>query len=451
MKRTLITSLIAFSAISFNSVAADLASPAKADAKVQKQHNIQRESGFKQTERELAALKAQLIQQRETLQQQNDRLATQFSQNEDTLARLEEKLRLETGSLGEVFGVVRQHAKELETELSHSVTGAGAQTYSGVIKEIVAATKLPSLAQLTGLWSALEEQIKATGQIQSTQVKFVDGEGLTQDVTAQRLGAFGLVGEQGYLNWNGTKQDATAYIKQPENGPTTSSIAGLLSGERTNLVVDPSRGIMLEQLALTPSLMDRLQAGGVVGKIILGLLTIGLIISLVRGVSLSIARQQIRKQLQTPLTPADNALGRVLAVYSKEKKQTVEALELRLLEAIVDEQAGLEKGLSMLKLLAALAPMLGLLGTVTGMIETFQVITQFGNGDPKVMAGGISMALVTTVLGLISAMPLLLAHNILSSQAESIRNILEKQGIALVAQQAEKQNAMSENSLEKAA
>lgn len=94
----------------------------------------------------------------------------------------------------------------------------------------------------------------------------------------------------------------------------------------------------------------------------------------------------------------------------------------------------------MLKLLAALAPMLGLLGTVTGMIETFQVITQFGNGDPKVMAGGISMALVTTVLGLVAAMPLLLAHNLLSTQSESIRNILEKQGIGLVAEQAERES-----------
>ena len=195
---------------------------------------------------------------------------------------------------------------------------------------------------------------------------------------------------------------------------------------------------MLEQLALTPSLTDRLQAGGVVGKVILGLLAIGLIIALVRGISLVIARQKIRAQLKNPEQAGDNPLGRVLAVYNKEQNQTVEALELRLLEAVVDEQTHLEKGLSMLKLLAALAPMLGLLGTVTGMIETFQVITQFGNGDPKVMAGGISMALVTTVLGLVAAMPLLLAHNILSTQAENIRNILEKQGIGLVAEQAEK-------------
>ncbi len=111
------------------------------------------------------------------------------------------------------------------------------------------------------------------------------------------------------------------------------------------------------------------------------------------------------------------------------------------MEVIVDQQQGLGKGLSMLKLLAALAPMLGLLGTVTGMIETFQVITQFGNGDPKVMAGGISMALITTVLGLVAAMPLLLAHNLLSSQANNIHEILEKQSIRLVAEQADQVTA----------
>jgi biopolymer transport protein ExbB len=158
----------------------------------------------------------------------------------------------------------------------------------------------------------------------------------------------------------------------------------------------------------------------------------------VRGFAVLSVSRNVKAQLKTPETPKENPLGRVLAVYSDSKAQTVEALELRLLEVILDEQAKLEKGLSMLKLLAALAPMLGLLGTVTGMIETFQVITLFGTGDAKVMAGGISTALVTTVMGLVAAMPLLLAHNLLSTQAENLRNILEKQGIALVAELAEK-------------
>jgi biopolymer transport protein ExbB len=157
----------------------------------------------------------------------------------------------------------------------------------------------------------------------------------------------------------------------------------------------------------------------------------------VRGVIIFNIRRKVAKQLSLIEPQLNNPLGRVIAVYDEQKPRSLEALELRLLEVILDEQAKLEKGLSMLKLLAALAPMLGLLGTVTGMIETFQVITLFGAGDAKVMAGGISMALVTTVMGLIAAMPLLLAHNVLSTQAENLRNILEKQGVALVAQQAE--------------
>ncbi|ANS85569.1 Putative biopolymer transport protein ExbB-like [Vibrio scophthalmi] len=439
MKLKLLVSACALSVLSFTtSASSDFTTQAKVENSQQAKHNQSRESGFKATEKELAELKAKLDAKRNQLQTQNDKLAETFGKNEDALARLEEQLRLETGSLGEVFGVVRQNAKELQTELNQSVTGVDAQSYNAQIEQIIAAASLPSMPQLTALWKALDEQVQAGGTISFSQVNFVDGEGKTNQVDVARLGAIGLVGNNGYLAWNGQKAEAKAYLKQPEKGPTLSLVSDLQNGALQNVVVDPSRGIMLEQLALEPSLKDRLQAGGVVGQIILGLLAIGVIIAVFRGVSLAMARQKIRAQLKTPNVPGNNPLGRILAVYNKEQNRSVEALELRLLEAVVDEQAQLEKGLSMLKLLAALAPMLGLLGTVTGMIETFQVITQFGNGDPKVMAGGISMALVTTVLGLIAAMPLLLAHNVLSSQAESIRNILEKQGIGIVAEQAEK-------------
>ena len=416
----------------------DFVGQAETENRQQATHNQVRESGFKMTEQELKASKAQLDDQRRQLQTDNDKLAETFSQNEDALARLEEQLRLETGSLGEVFGVVRQNAKELQSELKQSVTGVDSQSYNAQITDIIAATTLPSMPQLTALWHALDEQVQAGGNVATQQIDYVDGEGKTIQIEVARIGAIGLVGPEGYLAWNGAKSEAKTYQKQPKQGPTLASVIPLRDGNIENIVVDPSRGIMLEQLALSPSVMDRLEAGGVIGQIILVLLAIGGIIAVYRGISLALAHQKIRAQLKNPTQPGNNPLGRVLAVYSKEQNRTVEALELRLLEAVVDEQVHLEKGLSMLKLLAALAPMLGLLGTVTGMIETFQVITQFGNGDPKVMAGGISMALVTTVLGLIAAMPLLLAHNILSSQAENIRNILEKQGIGLVAEQAEK-------------
>ncbi|WP_241033393.1 MotA/TolQ/ExbB proton channel family protein, partial [Vibrio cholerae] len=363
---------------------------------------------------------------------------SQFSDNENTLARLEETLRLETGSLGEMFGVVRQNAKELQSELDQSVTGVEPRAHQQSIDDVVAAKTLPSMAQLRGLWQAMSEEIRASGQVQTTEIQWLNGQGETQTVPALRLGSLGLISEQGYVKWDNARQQALSYQQLPSDFPTFSHIRTLVDGDVVTMKVDPSRGVLLEQLALTPTLSQRLQAGGVIGNVILVLLGVGLIIALYRGAILATLRQKIKAQLKNPEQPGNNPLGRILAVYNKEQQRSVEALELRLLEAVVDEQNHLETGLSMLKLLAALAPMLGLLGTVTGMIETFQVITQFGNGDPKVMAGGISMALVTTVEGLIAAIPLLLAHNILSAQAEAIRNILEKQGIGLVAQQAER-------------
>ncbi|ENE5172886.1 MotA/TolQ/ExbB proton channel family protein [Vibrio cholerae] len=419
----------------------------------QQQHNLQREAGFVQTAQELQAAKAELLAERNRLQKEADQLSSQFSDNENTLARLEETLRLETGSLGEMFGVVRQNAKELQSELDQSVTGVEPRAHQQSIDDVVAAKTLPSMAQLRGLWQAMSEEIRASGQVQTTEIQWLNGQGETQTVPALRLGSLGLISEQGYVKWDNARQQALSYQQLPSDFPTFSHIRTLVDGDVVIMKVDPSRGVLLEQLALTPTLSQRLQAGGVIGNVILVLLGVGLIIALYRGAILATLRQKIKAQLKNPEQPGNNPLGRILAVYNKEQQRSVEALELRLLEAVVDEQNHLETGLSMLKLLAALAPMLGLLGTVTGMIETFQVITQFGNGDPKVMAGGISMALVTTVEGLIAAIPLLLAHNILSAQAEAIRNILEKQGIGLVAQQAERDcgAAVTQSRVEQAA
>ena len=402
----------------------------------------QREAGFKLTEQEIKQQRQALLATQRRLQNETETLSLQFTQNEEKLAKQETRLRLETGSLGELFGVVRQSAKQLSSEINTAVTAIDRATFAPVVADIVAAKTLPSMMQLTGLWSALAEQIKASGDIKTVNVAVIDGSGVVTDKQAVRLGSIGLVSEQGYLAWNSEKQTATAYLKQPEHAPVAANLAN--PDVTGNIVVlDPSRGVMLAQLENTPALKDRLENGGTVGYVIMSLLVVGLLIALVQGMKLMLARRKIQQQLANPSKIGNNPLGRILNVYVDSNAKSAlhnstEALELRLMEVVVDEQQGLEKGLSMLKLLAALAPMLGLLGTVTGMIETFQVITQFGNGDPKVMAGGISMALITTVLGLVAAMPLLLAHNILSTQADNIRDTLEKQGISLVAEEAEK-------------
>ncbi|HAS4285786.1 TPA: MotA/TolQ/ExbB proton channel family protein, partial [Vibrio cholerae] len=388
-KTTLALALsLPFAFVSVANASNSLVQQATQEKAQQQQHNQQREAGFVQTAQELQAAKAELLAERNRLQKEADQLSSQFSDNENTLARLEETLRLETGSLGEMFGVVRQNAKELQSELDQSVTGVEPRAHQQSIDDVVAAKTLPSMAQLRGLWQAMSEEIRASGQVQTTEIQWLNGQGETQTVPALRLGSLGLISEQGYVKWDNARQQALSYQQLPSDFPTFSHIRTLVDGDVVTMKVDPSRGVLLEQLALTPTLSQRLQAGGVIGNVILVLLGVGLIIALYRGAILATLRQKIKAQLKNPEQPGNNPLGRILAVYNKEQQRSVEALELRLLEAVVDEQNHLETGLSMLKLLAALAPMLGLLGTVTGMIETFQVITQFGNGDPKVMAGG---------------------------------------------------------------
>jgi biopolymer transport protein ExbB len=406
----------------------------------------QREAAFRLTEDQIRQQRADLLKRQVKLQHHTDKLSHQFTHNEEKLAKRETRLHLETGSLGELFGVVRQSAKQLNSEIQFSVTSIDKNRYNEVVTQIVAAKTLPSMPQLTGLWLSLLEQVNASGQIAEVTVPVINGTGQTELKAAIRVGSLGLIDEQGYLAWNSKNNTATAYLKQPKNGPVATDLRSMNSTNNSiNLILDPSRGMMLAQLENTPELKDRLENGGTVGYVILTLLFIGLVIAAIQGVKLAKARSQIKQQLRQPTQIGNNPLGRILQVYVdsqakhavNKQRVSTEALELRLMEVIVDQQQELGKGLSMLKLLAALAPMLGLLGTVTGMIETFQVITQFGNGDPKVMAGGISMALITTVLGLVAAMPLLLAHNILTTQADSIHEILEKQSIGLVAEQAE--------------
>ncbi|MDP2531700.1 MotA/TolQ/ExbB proton channel family protein [Photobacterium damselae subsp. piscicida] len=343
-----------------------LVSKAQQEQAVQTAHNAAREQGFNHTEASIKAQRDALLAKRDQLQNQTDKLSKSFSQNEEQLAELEEKLRLETGSLGELFGVVRQAAKDLNHELDNSVTSLGANHDDNVVTDIVAAKSLPSMAQLTGLWRTMIGQIQASDEVAKVEIPYVNGTGELNQVSGFRLGSFGLITDDGYVNWNSGRGNAEAFPIQPENGPTSASFEYLNQTGMMDIVINSSRGEMLAQLANEPTLMDCLKAGGVVGQIILVLLAIGGGIALFRGANLIKIRQQISRQLKNPEQPSNNPLGRILSVYNKEQNRSVEALELRLMETIIDEQEGLEKGLSMLKLLAALAPMLGLLGTVTG-------------------------------------------------------------------------------------
>jgi len=179
------------------------------------------------------------------------------------------------------------------------------------------------------------------------------------------------------------------------------------------------------------------QDGGPVGYVIIAIGLLGLALCLWKFLSLSSLRARVRRQMADSVPSTENPLGRVLAVYSEQTGADTETLELKLDEAILRETAPIEKGLGFIRVLFVVAPLLGLLGTVVGMIATFQMITLFGSGDPRMMAGGISTALVTTVLGLVVAIPLTLAHSYLQGQARALVQVLEEQAAGMIARLAE--------------
>nr|WP_086938060.1 MotA/TolQ/ExbB proton channel family protein [Thaumasiovibrio occultus] len=436
-KSLLISGSILLSALSLPSYA--LVDATQTALAQEREVNQERIAEFSAEELALKQRRDALAAQKAALDAEIEALSTTFGENEIQIAEQQKLLDLESGSLGELFGIVRQTAKELDATLSQSVVFADQPAQLDNLNTIVEANALPTIAELNALWQTMVIHAKNSGTAAAITVPVVDGNGVIHDQTVVRIGDLGLLGEQGYLSWDGTS--ARYYGKQPADLPSLNEAKSLGDGV-TFMPLDPSRGDIIARLADNPSLLQRIAQGGFVGKVIIALLLIGLGIALYRGFQLFTLSGRISKQLKTPDTPNDNnPLGRILNVYQEERFHSTEALELRLLEQVLDEQQGLEQGLSMIKLLAAMAPMLGLLGTVTGMIETFQVITQYGNGDPTIMAGGISMALITTVLGLVAAMPLLLAHNLLSTKVDNLRNLLEKQGIGLVAQRAEMGNS----------
>ncbi|TNE83911.1 MAG: MotA/TolQ/ExbB proton channel family protein, partial [Gammaproteobacteria bacterium] len=196
-------------------------------------------------------------------------------------------------------------------------------------------------------------------------------------------------------------------------------------------------GSLLAALVDSPDWMERWHQGGWIGYLISAVGVLALLLALWRLLVLSGVSRRVNVQLTSDSPSEDNPLGRVLKVGMDNRSMDAESLELKLHEQVLKERPAIESGLNLLKIIAMVAPLMGLLGTVTGMIVTFQSITLFGTGDPKTMAGGISAALVTTVLGLCVAIPTVLLHTFVNGRAQRVLHILEEQSAGIVAEQAE--------------
>ncbi|MBF0455517.1 MAG: MotA/TolQ/ExbB proton channel family protein [Magnetococcales bacterium] len=395
----------------------------------------EREQGFIAVHADRKRLLKEMRQRLADEQKRSETLRKSFAENEASLVSLERELHQSSGDLGEVFGTVRRTAKDLVAPVSESMVSAHYPDRVRWLTELGERKKLPDMSELTQLWHLMQQEIIQSGQVVGFPARVVGVDGVARQQKVIRAGLFTAVSQGHYLHYRSESSLFTILSRQPS--ATDRALAAELGETKdgfAEMVLDPTRGVLLEMLVEIPNHLERIKQGGVVGYAILVLGLVGLILGLWRLFYLTFVGRKIFKQLKNPAVPsATNPLGRILAVAKEKSRNNLKNVEMLIDEAILLEIPALTRGERLMKLLAAIAPLLGLLGTVIGMIVTFQAISLFGTGDPKLMAGGISQALVTTTLGLIVAVPLLFLHTLVVSRSRALVRILEQQSAGLIA------------------
>lgn len=405
--------------------------------------NSQREKEFiADKSRQQQAVNSAKRQRREE-EVTSERLENQFEKNEQDIAARQEILAKRLGSLRELFGVLQQVAGDTQGVFEGSLISAEYPNRGDWLGEFAKSmgksSKLATIEEIERLWYELQREMTESAKVTRFKAKVIklDGEEAVQDVI--RIGTYNLVSEGVYVTYDIQSQIIKELPKQPA-GRFVSS-ADELQESTSGFVpfgLDPTRGQLLALQIQVPTLEERVHQGGTPGYVIVALGIIAILLSTERFITLTLTGNKVNAQAKNVGTPnPNNPLGRVLAIYHQNKDIDAETLQLKLDEAILKEQPAINARISFIKIISMVAPLLGLLGTVIGMIVTFQAITLFGTGDPKTMAGGISQALVTTVLGLTVAIPTVLLHSIVHSRAMSIMHILLEQSAGLIAEHAE--------------
>ena len=409
--------------------------------------NADREAKFMANKNEQAAILA--AEKRELARQERiaDQLEAEYKKNEEILRVKEEAYQKELGSLVELFGHLQSSAGEAAVQFSGSLTSPQyglerVDFLNELTSKMSETTELPTIREIEGLWYELQREMVASGQVVSfdTTVIDVDGESSTCNVT--RVGLFNAVCDGKYLEYVAATGQYAFLPRQPAGRftKTAKSVGNADAGEQVRFGVDPTGptgGSLLANLIQTPSLAERAAQGREVGYAIIFVGLIGIGLAFWKLWSLYVLGKAVRAQAGSKTLDVRNPLGRVLKVGEENFKKDIDTLELKLAEAIMAERPSIERGIGAVRIISVVAPLAGLLGTVTGMIVTFQMITLYGTGDPKLMAGGISQALVTTVLGLLVAIPTTLLHSFTASSAKGIISVLEEQSTGILAERAE--------------
>lgn len=406
--------------------------------------NQQREQEFLRNRQQQQQLLAQAIARRQQLETRSAQLEDTYNRQKDELTELSRRLDARMGSLGELFSHLQSAASETTAQLQTSLTAVDDPGRVGELEQLTDRLtrnrSLPRIDDLEQLWFYKQREMVESGKVKhlSLPVISLNGERMQADVV--RIGSFNLVSGNHYLQFISETGKVVELPKQPprymlgnvEDFTQADAGAGMLP-----IAIDPTRGMLLNLLLETPDIGERVSQGGVIGYFTIGIGVLGVLLALERIVVLVITSRKVADQKWQEKPRSDNPLGRILLAFESHRHLDLESLELKLGEAILRERGPLEKYLTLIKIVAVVAPLLGLLGTVTGMINTFQVITLFGTNDPKLLAGGISEALVTTVLGLVVAIPMVFFHNLAHTRSKAILRVLEEESTGLVAQRAE--------------
>lgn len=424
----------------------ELLDQVKRERVLEQQQNKLREAEFVEAHDQQARLLDEARRQLAFEDQRTAQLNQAFTDLENTLAKQQQLLDEKSGSLGELFGTVRQIANDGRAVLESSMTSVTKTERLTFLNKLSESKQQPSIDELRTLWLTLQEEMTESGKVEQFEAPVISISGEVEPQQVTRIGVFTAFSDGRFLRYLPETGNLVELARQPVDRlrSLVQDFEEAESGELMPVVVDPTRGAIMALLVQTPTLKERIVQGGWIGYIILILGAVGLLVALLQFMSLLGAGRGVAQQQKQDEVSLKNPLGRILSVYNDKLAQDVETLQLKLDEAILRETPKLERGLITLAILAAIAPMLGLLGTVSGMIETFQSITLFGTGDPKLMSGGISQALVTTELGLAVAIPLLLIHSGLSSKSNRLIQILDEESAAIVARNAEKQHGQSD-------
>ena len=406
--------------------------------------NQQRETEFRQKRAQQERMLADAETTKVNEEIRSSELEALFEANEAVNNDLQDTLNERLGALKELFGVMQQVAGDARTRFDNSITNVQYPDRTifleDLAKKIGSNSKLPSIAEIERLWFMLQQEMTESGKVVKFTADVIDTNGAKSPTEVVRVGLFNIVADGKYLNYSPETKNVTEIPRQPEGRRFTGSTSELFdsSDEKIAFGLDPTLGGVLASLVARPNLIERVQQGGIVGYLVILLGLFGVSIAGQRWFILQAADKAVTAQLESSTISDDNALGRVLGVYENNKSVDTDTLELKLAEAVFKETPELNKGLLIIKVISVVAPLMGLLGTVTGMIKTFQAITLYGTGDPKLMAGGISQALVTTVLGLTVAIPTTLLHTIVSGRSRRVTQIIQEQAAGIIANHSEK-------------